>query len=247
MTVVHVTVEFGVREKMMTNCYIGKIHILWAATGLSTRSGRGAGSVLKLAAALVLTLTFTSAMAARGGKDKPPNDGVEYTATLMGGFEFMDIPVTPNRKGSSYNGQGSLMMVRPEAGIDGADRATWDGVFSSCDELLFDSVKSVDAGSWKIANTGTRTSGGVARSNIRIRFMDVVAAGFQDVDIDFDLIGVNAGGGGTRFIPELGMTSYFDLTGFQFFGDGTGPESCKSFGELQGTPLMLEISATAAN
>jgi len=116
----------------------------------------------------------------------------------------------------------------------------WDSVFSTCPELLSDEdgvvlIGGVMAGdSWTINVSGSKFEGSVSNnpeSDILIRFRDVVADGFPDVDIDFNLIGkigYDDGSNVNIFLPDIGNTSSFTLNTFNFFGSGNRGGGCRS-------------------
>ncbi len=183
-----------------------------------------------------------------GGEDGNGETSAVYTVQLtMGGFIFGPVVVTPNKRGNAYHSQDILDMSRPPAG-DPDGQTAWDSVFSTCPELLSDGngvvlIGGVTAGdNWTINISGSKLDGSVSNnpdSDILIRFRDVVADGFPDVDIDFNLIGriglTNSTV--TNFLPELNQTSVFHLDKFNFFGSGNRGGGCRS-----GIPDLLPNS-----
>ena len=194
---------------------------------------------LSLAVAVVTLGYATSAFAGKkcdAGPEHPScKDGdngeisAVYTAELtMGGFIFGPVDVTPSKRGNSYHSEKTLKMSRPPDDAT-PDQMVWDEVFSWCMDLLTTNppVSVAVADNWTIDNSGGNKAGTVG-SDIRIRFKDVEATGFEDVDISFDLIGVILAADGPFLPVEKGDTSSFTLTQFVIFGDKKRGESCRS-------------------
>ena len=180
----------------------------------------------------------------------PPPATVVYEAELtIGGFIFGPVDVTPSKRGNSYHSQDTLDMSHPDDDTS-PDRMAWDSVFSTCPELLSGSIDGVIAGdSWTINISGSKLNGSVSNnpdSDILIRFRDVVADGFPDVDIDFNLIGKigSTNGAVTNFLPELDETSVFRLDTFNFFASGSQGAGCRSGILGLYPPSLLEITRT---
>ncbi len=182
------------------------------------------------------------------GDEDPPGPAAVYKAALtMGGFIFETVDVTPSKRGNSYHSQDTLDMSRPIDGDPG--QSAWDSVFSTC-PLLSDLIDGVIASdNWTINNSGSKVDGSVSNnpdSDILIRFRDVVADGFPDVDIDFNLIGKIGltNGTVTNFLPELNQTSVFFLDTFNFFGSGNRGGGCRSGISGLSPDSVLEIERT---
>ncbi len=184
------------------------------------------------------------------GDDDPTEMPAEYEAALtMGGFTFEPLTVTPNKRKNAYHGEDPVDMSRSVVGDSG--QMAWDNVFGTCSALLTSLIDGVTAGdNWTINISGSKLNGSVSNnpdSDILIRFRDVVADNFPDVDIDFNLIGKIGltNNNVTNFLPEeLNDTSSFMLDTFNFFASGSQGGGCRSGIVLLYTPSVLKITRT---
>ena len=181
------------------------------------------------------------------GDEDPTEKAAEYEAALtMGGFTFEPLTVTPNKRKNAYHSQKIVDMDRP---LDESDQSAWDDVFGTCSALLPTLIDGVTAGdNWTINISGSKLNGSVSNnpdSDILIRFRDVVADNFTDVDIDFNLIGKigdDGGGNVNIFLPDIGKTSSFTLDTFNFFASGSQGGGCRSGILDLYPPSVLEIT-----